>query len=169
METNQTSVGKAALHHGAIMGVALIVLSLILHFAGLGFEGWTMFLSWTVMIAYLSYATKNFRDENRNGLLSYGQGLGFGTLASMIAGAISCLYTMLYMKFINPDFVNQYMEKSYEGMLERGMEEEQIVQFLSMQEPYIATSTIVMAFVFTLLMGFIFSLIISAVFKRAED
>jgi hypothetical protein len=169
METNQTSIGKAALHHGAILGVALIILSLIFHFAGLGFEGWTMFLSWAVMIAYLSYATKNFRDENRGGLLSYGQGLGLGTLMSFIAGLISCLYTIVYMKFINTDFVNQYMEKSYEGMLERGMEEEQISQILSMQEPYIATSTIVMSFVLTLLMGFIFSLIISAVFKRTED
>jgi hypothetical protein len=169
MENKHTTVGKAALHHGAILGIALIVLSLILHFTGLGFEGWTMFLSWAVMITYLSYATKNFRDENRGGLLSYGQGLGFGTLASLIAAVISCLYTVVYMKFINKDFISQYMEKSYKGMLERGMEEEQVVQILSMQEPYIVTSTIVMSFVFTLLMGFIFSLIISAVFKRAED
>jgi hypothetical protein len=169
METNQTSLGKAAMHHGLIMGVALMVLSLIMHFAGLTFEDWTKYISWLVMIAYLVYATKNFRDESRGGFMSYGQGLGFGTLTSLISGAVTTVYMFFYVKFINTNFVNEVMEKSYEQMLERGMAEEQIEMALGYQEAWIVPSMIIGSLIGTVFIGFILSLIISAVFKRAED
>jgi hypothetical protein len=169
MENKHTSVGKAALHHGAILGVALIILSLIFHFAGFALEDWTKYVTWIVMIAYLVYATKSFRDENRGGFLTYGQGLGFGTLTFLITGLISSVYSFIYVKLINPAFINEIMEKSYEQMLERGMAEEQIEMALSYQEPWMMPSMIIFPFIGTVFMGFIFSLIISAVFKRAED
>ena len=70
----QTSTWKAALKHGAILSVALIILSIIMHLAGIALESWSGYLSWLVMIAYLVYATKNFRDEHRGGYLKYGNG-----------------------------------------------------------------------------------------------
>lgn len=169
METNQTSVSKAAMQHGLILGVALIILSLILHFAGASLESWAKYVTWALMIGYLVYATKNYRDEHRGGFLSYGQGLGFGTLTSLITGVVSTIYTFLYVKFINPNFINEIMNKSYEEMLEKGMAEEQVEMALSMQEGWMMPMMFVGALVGTLFMGFIFSLIISAIFKRTEE
>lgn len=169
MENTQTSVGKAALHHGAILGVALIILSLIFHFAGLTFEDWTKYVTWIVMVGYLVYCIKSFRDDNRGGYLRYGQGLGLGTLTALITGVISSVYSFVYIKFINPNFISEIMEKSYEQMLERGMAEEQIEMALSYQEPWMMPSMLIFPLLGTVFMGFIFSLIISAVFKRTED
>lgn len=169
METKHTSTGKAALQHGLMLGGALIILSLILHFAGVTMESWSRYLSWVIMVAYLIYATKNFRDEHRGGYLKYGNGLGFGTLVSLVSGSVSAVYMVLYVKVINNEFINEIMNNSYEQFVERGMSDEQIEMIMTRQESWMMPSMLIGALIGTTFIGFLLSLIISAVFKRTED
>jgi uncharacterized membrane protein len=110
---------------------------------------------------------REFKEQN-GGYMTYGQGLGVGTLTSAVAGLLSSLISTFYIKFVDPTVLQRTMDEQRIQMEERGMSDAQIDQAMKIAESMTGFSFLfaTLAIVF---FGFILSLIIAAILKRERD
>lgn len=109
---------------------------------------------------------KNYKEQNY-GYMSYGQGLGIGTIVSGVFGFLSGLFTWLYVEFVDTEYMGRVMEQQREEMIRQGLTDEQIDAGMAMAENFQGPVTMILgATIVTLIIGFILSLIISAVMKN---
>ena len=160
-----TAVG---IRYGLLTGVIVSILS----FVQLAFisdpESPFRWLSAVAGIVAIVLAHKNFKQLN-GGFMSYGQGLGTGTVLSVVAGAISSLFSYIYMTFIDPSYMSRALELTRAKMEARGMEDAQIEQAMSMAAKFSSGPiAVIFGLLITALMGFVVTLLIAAFTKNAR-
>ncbi len=165
--TNTTTTA-VALRYGIITGIVSVIYSLILYITEQNTNTWLGWISFIIMIAGIWMAHKHFKTEN-NGFMSYGQGLGIGTLLSLITGVLSGIFAYIYMKFVDTTVMDRVKEMQIVEFEKQGMSDEQIDQAVQMSEKFTSPELmIVWAIVGSLIIGFILSLIISAITKHTR-
>ncbi|RIJ34129.1 DUF4199 domain-containing protein [Pontibacter oryzae] len=162
------SVGSVALKWGFIFALIGVIFSLILMVSGLAENRWISSLAYLILIAGIVIGMKNFKEQN-HGYMSYGQGLGLGSIISAIFGFLSGTFSWLYIEFVDPSYMTRIFEKQREEMIRKGLSDEQIDAGMAMAENFQGPVAMILgATVITLIVGFILSLIISAVMKNAR-
>jgi len=170
METTSAttpSTARVALKAGVITALAMIVYTVILNLAGVAQSSPLQYVSFLLLIGGLVYGMRDFKEQN-SGYLSYGQGLGVGTLTSAVAGLLSSLFSTFYIKFVDPTVLQRTMDEQRIKMEERGMSDAQIDQAMAMAEKMTGFSFLFATLV-VVFFGFILSLVIAAVLKRDRD
>jgi hypothetical protein len=166
MTDNQPSVMSVALKYGFITALVAIVYSLILLISDLNDNGWLAAVSYMILIAGILLAMKQYKAINY-GYMSYGQGLGIGTIVSAIYGVLSAIFMWIYTSFVDPEYMERQLLKSEAEMLERGMSQEQIDAAMEMTQSFQGpVMLIVIGTLSAIIMGFIFSLILAAIMKN---
>lgn len=170
MENTSTSVkpSSVGIRYGLITGLVATVVSLLQLALISDPETPLRWLSFLIMVAGIVLAHKSFKQLN-GGFMSYGQGLTIGTIVSGITGAISGVFSYIYMTFIDPEYMNRVMEITRSRMEEKGLDDAQIDQSIAMVSKFSGGPlTIVFGILGALLFGFILSLIISAITKNTR-
>ncbi len=167
-QDEQVTVMQVAIKWGLILGIISIVIFLATYFGGFMGDSWTSWISpiFSAVIMYLAH--KEFKDQG-NGFMSYGQGLGLGTLMSAISGAVSNLFVYVYIKFINTDYLVELLDISREKMEEGGTSEDQIDAAMEMVEKFMSAEiTVGIGLLASIFFGFIIALIVSAITKNND-
>ncbi len=150
---------------GIIAGLVGIILFLLLDFTGQsnGPLRWVGILVTAVLI-YLAH--KAFKDEG-DGFMSYGQGVGIGWWLSLISAALSSLFTYIYVKFINPSYMDFIKDEQIRSMEEQGMSPDEIDRAMEFAAVF-STPEAIFGFglVFGILFGVIIALVVSAITKN---
>lgn len=73
------------------------------------------YTSMVVSLLFVFFGIKHFRDKENEGLVTFAKALLIGLLISLIVSLAFGILDIIYVKFINPDFMNEY----YDGMLEQ--------------------------------------------------
>ncbi|TXK48600.1 DUF4199 domain-containing protein [Pontibacter qinzhouensis] len=166
MIEKQPSVASVALKYGLAGGVIAVLYSAILMIFGQSTNKWLAFLSYFILVGAMVVAMQQFKKENQ-GFMSYGQGLGLGTLVATIIGVLSGVFTVIYTTFVDPDYMANIMDQQRMELEDRGMSDEQIDAALaigeSMSGPFM---TLVMSIFGFALIGLLLSLVISAIMKK---
>lgn len=152
---------------GLITGVVVVLLYTIIYILGEGNNKvLTGLVSFFSLLIGIILTHKAFKAEN-NGFMSYGQGLGIGSVLGLFTGLLSGIFFFVYLNFVDASMLQTEIENArdqYEGL---GMTDEQIDQSVSVLEymftPMVFSFT---AIISTLFYAFIFSLIISAFTKN---
>ncbi len=167
-QNEQVTVMQVAIKWGLILGIVSIVLFLAFYFGGLMGDSWTGWIN-PIFIAIIMYlAHKEFKDQG-NGFMSYGQGLGLGTLMSAVSGAVSSVFTYIYIKFINADYLVELLDMTREKMEEQGQGEDQIDTAMGMMEKFMSAEiTAGMSLLGAIFIGFIIALVVSAITKNND-
>ncbi len=71
--------------------------------------------SMVVSLLFVFFGIKHFRDRENNGVVTFAKALLIGVLISLIVSVAFGILDIIYVKFVNPDFMTDY----YEGMLEQ--------------------------------------------------
>ncbi|MEJ8757493.1 DUF4199 domain-containing protein [Pontibacter sp. H259] len=162
----QPSVTSVALKYGLITALVSIVYTLIIMLLDMGDNRWLSGLSFLIMIAGIVLAMKEFRTLN-NGFMSYGQGLGIGTMVSAISGLLSGIFMWIYTTFVDTEYMNRMREKQTEALLDQGMSDEQIESAMQMTESFQGPIAMILGgLIGAVVIGFLLSLVISAIMKR---
>ena len=165
-ENEQVSVKDIVVKWGLILGIISIVLFLGIYFAGLLAESWPAWVSAVVSAAIIYLAHKEFKEQG-DGYMSYGKGLGIGTLVSVVSSIISAVFSYVYMKFINADYTTEMLDIQRYKMEDQGQSEEQIEMAMGMVEKFMSPKGMLgMGLFMGILFGFIISLIVSAITKK---
>ena len=170
MENKNTSVGKNAINYGAILGIVLIMYSLILYMLDMITNQALAYVSYIFMLGGVIIGIKNYRDKVLGGYISYGKGLGFGTLVCLFAGILSAIYTYVLYDIIDPELIDKMIAIGQEKMIEQGLSQEQIAQAEPFQRKFMHPGIMAGMVIFmTTLIGFVMSLIVAAVLKKEGE
>jgi hypothetical protein len=167
---NENTFLKAAMTHGAIMGLVLILLSVVNYV--LGFEvakklGW---LSYVVIVLGVYFGQKAYRDKELDGLISYSTSLGYGLLIAVFAGFITGLFTFILYQYIDPDLMAKQLDAAIQMYVDMGYSDEQIEEIVSMSEKFKSPVVTALSTTFGFaIMGLIVSLITSIFIKKEGD
>jgi hypothetical protein len=166
---NQTTTTRTALKWGVIIGVINILYSTAIMVSGQIGNQLLSYFVYLIIAVGIYLAMNDFKKEN-HGYMSYGQGLGLGTLKSVIVGLIGGFYSFAYMKFIDPTITEQMMKKAVEEMEKKGMPDDQIDQAMEYSKMFMSPGVLfVIGVIGMLFIGFILSLIIAAIVKKDKS
>ena len=171
MDTSQptapVSTTSVALRYGLLTGLVSIIFSLI-QFMTHTDQSPLRWLGLIISIVGITLAHKEFKQRG-DGFMSYGQGLGIGTLLSLIAGLMSAVFFYVYVTAIDATFVDHIMEVQRQQMEAKGLEEAQIDNAMEMSKPFMSPGVMsLFVILFSAFFGFIIALIVSAFTKNTR-
>ncbi len=167
-KNEQVTVMQVAVKWGLILGIISIVLFLAIYFGGLLGASWPSWIGAIFSAAIIFLAHKEFKDLG-DGYMSYGKGLGIGTLTSAISGAVSSIFSYVYIKFINTDYTTELLDITRFKLEDEGQGDEQIDMAMEMMEKFMSPEIMfAMGLFMAIFFGFIISLIVSAVTKNND-
>lgn len=166
LSVNRISPSSVALRYGLITGFVSIIYALILYITKSNTNTTLSWLGMIIPIVGIWLALDAFKKEN-GGFMSYGQGLGIGTLLTTISGVLGGIFTYVYVSFIDTTVLTRMREMQVLEMEKKGLSDTQIEDAMSMAESFSGPGMmLVMSILFGALMGFLISLIISAIKKN---
>ena len=172
MENNfdKNSIYKNAMNYGLILGLAIIVYTMILHFFGASqnkIAGWATI---AFMAVAISVGNKALRDKFQGGYISFGRSLGSAMLIATFGGLIQGFFTYVFFTFISPESLQQIFIQMEEAMLQQGAPEEQIEMTVKMMRSFTTPVMMSVSAVFgSAFWGLIIGLVASAFIKREQN
>ncbi|MBV6639751.1 MAG: DUF4199 domain-containing protein [Cyclobacteriaceae bacterium] len=162
------TIRSVSIKYGLILGMIGIIYFILLDFLGKAQDqGWN-YLGIVFSIVAFYFAYKEFKEDG-DGYMTYGQGLGIGTLASLISSVISGIFTVVYINYINSAFMENMRQMQIAKMEEQGMSDAQIEQAMPMVEMFSSPiAMFIMIIIFGTFFGFLVALIMSAIFKKSN-
>ena len=171
MEDNFT-VKNAAVKNGVMLGLISIVIGLLNQVMGwytnetIGYV--MMVVGIGLMIVFIVRGHNAFK-ENNDGYMSYGKGLGIGTLMVLISSVLSSAFNFIYLSYVDGAQLDFMREKQIEALQERGMGQAEIDAALPTMEMFSGpVAMLIFGILGGLLFGFIASLIVS-IFTKNPD
>jgi len=163
----KVSTRAAGIRYGLISGVISIAYFMIMVVADInmteGIGRWASLLI-TGVIIYLAH---KYYKENGDGFMTIGQGTGIGFWMALVSTTISSVFTYIYMKFIDNSMIQQILDKQREAMEERGMDDDQIDQAMTMTEKFMTPEIMLgTGIVFGIIIVVILALVISLVTQK---
>lgn len=162
---------KIPLTYGVYLAVAGIIVNLVCYLLGYHndaakFETGSRIaqaVGFIITIVGLVYAMLATRTASKDQSLSYGRAVGVGALTTLVSGAISAVYMLIYGFVINPEF----HELIYEMTLAK-MPAQQADAAAGMMKFFTGPIWMsLMALIFSPIFGTVLSLIIAIFVKRA--
>lgn len=165
---------KIVLRYGSYGAITICVLFLAAWFLADG-QSYTVqeSIGYAVMILSLSFVffgIKQFRDTENSGKISFKKALTLGVLISLIVAAVFGILDVIYVEFLNPDFMEEYYARSIEQMRTSMPEAEFKVKLAEMEAQKSTFSNPLFTFFImgmtVFVIGFIISLISSLILQR---
>lgn len=117
------------------------------------------------------FATKAYRESTHDGKLSFWSGVKLGSGISVIGAFGFGLYNGIYIKWIHPEFIDEYIGYTEVQIRNSGLEQAVLEKQLAELDSYaqMMDSTLFYMFVMfatVLVIGFLFTLVTAAALKR---
>jgi hypothetical protein len=160
------------MNYGAYSGLAMIVIFLAMHYAGVNNTNSSIqWLSYIPLAVLIFLGSRNLRDNVGGGFISYGKALGSGVLISFFCGILVGFFMYVFMKVIDTDqkLLSTMLEQNEQAMLKQNLSEEQIEQSMEIAQKFMTPGVISVMSVFGYtLIGLPISLV-AAFFIKRED
>jgi len=154
---------KTAIKWGLIAGAAMIILSMITYYAGMTQNTTLQWLSYLLLALGVFLGTREHRDRDLGGFISYGRGLGTGVLVSLFSGLLLTVFILLFYGVIDTGALDELKRVQEDAMYERGMSDEQIEMSMKFVTPGMMALFTLPTMTF---FGLIISLVVAAILKR---
>ena len=171
MEDQQKPTNKIALNYGVYLALALIVYALTMYAMGKTYdrEWYTQVIGLVIAAIFIVISIKEYKKVN-NGFLSLSQGLKTGVGVALISAVIYVIYTVIFVQFIEPEFIDNIVKMQEEKMSENpNMTDEMLERMEEGTRKYFYAFTIGGILIFNLFIGFVISLISSLAMKKVEN
>ena len=159
--------------YGLYSGAVAIALTLIEYFTGMdktSAANWFGYLNLPFMVLFIYLAAKERKEDEFDGKLSYGQGVGTGALIGLWAGILVAIFMWLYLNYINPGFVDMIVEKQRTAMLQsHNVNPGDINRTVDMMRKFVPISSTGGVLLGNVFFGTIFALIISIFVQTKEE
>lgn len=170
MESNRVPILRPAMTYGLIIALVIIILAILQWILGVEGTTWMQWLTWGIYLGVLYFCLKNWRDQHLGGYIRYGQALSAGILFMFFASVIYGFYYVVYLKWIDPTFLERLMERIEEDYYTRGFTEEQVEPVMEFMTKLRGPGMQFFSAIFgTTFIGVILSLIVSIFVRREGD
>lgn len=158
-------------------GVATMVVLFFISFLFIEKDGVSLavqemfgYLSIVASLVFVFFGIRSYRDNELNGNIGFLKALGLGMLIALIPAILFGLYNVIYVLYINPEFVDEYYAIMYNDLANHYTGSELIAKQEEMESqkemfslPFFNFMIMTMT---VLVIGFIISLISAMVLKR---
>lgn len=171
METTSTttpSTARVALKYGVITGLSLTIYQLILYLGQLDTVTALSLLIFVFPIVGIVLGIKEFRSLNRNHI-TYGQGVGIGSLVGAITGILIGFFDSIYLHSIDPSVIKRRLDYTVERLERSNFSSEMIDKVIEQAEKTGPGQTFASNAFTYLIFGLIVSLIVAAIMKREKN
>ncbi len=161
---------KPAVKFGLISGSVAVLFNLLMYITSLNRSSSAQAIQWVMLVVpiacmYLSIKTQ--RDELGAGWITFGKAFNVAFVVGAIGGAIGSVFHFVYLKFIDPSFIEFQMQQQLDKMTERGMSEETIEMALKQTAPFMTPPVqFAFAILISLFFAAVLALIMAALFKK---
>ncbi len=128
------------------------------------------YLGMVVSLLFVFFGIKHYRDKENNGIVAFGRALLIGVLITLIAALAFGILDVIYVKYINPDFMAEYYAHYVEQMKASLPEDEFKIKLAELESQKELFSNIFMNFFLmfatVMIVGFIISLISALILQR---
>lgn len=156
-----------ATKYGLIQGVLSFVLFVVQAHAGLG-QALLAVVGIAILVVFLVLAHREFA-KTHNRMMTYGQGLGSGTLLVIIGTVVSCVLTFIYVKFINTGYFAAAMKVQRAAIEQRGITGAQAQQAMAITGMIMnPVGLLVYSLVVGVVVGVVIALIVSIFTQRGD-
>lgn len=170
MQTATPSVSTAAVggRYGLLTGLVSIIVSFGIYALELEQNSAVRFLTMAVLVAGITLAMRNFKDQN-SGFMNYGQGLGVGVTVSAIVGLLSGAFIYLYTTVVDPSVITRILDKARVDMEAKGLADADIDRAMVWTTKF-TTAPFMFGFtvLLTLFLGLLISLLVAAFVKNPK-
>jgi hypothetical protein len=167
-EQRAPSIVAIATKYGVIQGVLSFLTFLGVTLAAIKQNWATSLISTVLLIVLMVLAHRKFK-ETHEGLMRYSQGLGSGTLLSVVSAVITSVLVYVYVKYINHGYIAAAIQTQRDNLAQRGITGAQAQQAMaitgSIMTPVGITITSLIGGV---IVGFIVALIVSIFTQKAD-
>lgn len=150
--------------HGIIWGIISIIFSLALYIFGADLNSWVRYTVLIFVVGVFITSINAHKKNDLGGYINFGRAYAVGMIAILALAMVGILYLIVYLTFLQPDFVEIVLEKTKEAMEDRGSSEETIEKSVAMTKKFMSTPFMIMwSFVSYVLYGAIFGLIVAGI------
>lgn len=168
---------KTVLWYGFYGAATLCTLMLLAWYLGQNLELSTQevigYASIVVSLSFIYFGIKHFRDHENVQEITFKKGLLIGILISLITALAFGILDVIYVKFLNPDFMTDYYANYTEQMrtsLPPGEFEQKLTQLESEKDMFANPVFNFMAmFLIVFVIGFVISLISALLLQRKNQ
>jgi len=164
------SIIQPAMTYGLILSLGIILYSIVLYVMGIYQPGISIqVIQWVIFVGLIYFGQFKYRNDSKDGFISYGQSLGFGVLMGLFASIIYAFFFILLTQVIDPLYMEKLLQAMEQKMFEDNIPDEQITMIMEMSKKTMSIGMLVVGSVFSLtLISFIVSLITSIFVKKNE-
>jgi|BarGraIncu00222A_1022003.scaffolds.fasta_scaffold102814_1 hypothetical protein len=163
-----SSIWKANLSSGLILGLIIVVYTLIVYYLDLMFNVYQGYILYLIQILSLFILIKTYRENYKNGFITYGQAVSSGIVISLYAAIIYAAFIYILYAFIDSGLVNKQLAAIEENFVKAGLPQNFIDSGLEMQKKFLQPKIFApVKLISNFLGGTIISLIV-AIFIRRE-
>ena len=161
-------IGKIATKYGLIQGAIAFALFVVVAMTGIKQNWISSVVNIVVLIVLMVMAHREFK-KTHEGIMTYGQGVGSGTLLCVISSVLVAVLLYVYVGFINTGYPAAALQVQRSALEARGMTGPQLDQALTMTSAMLTpTGIVITALISGVIVGFIVALIVS-IFTRVSD
>jgi hypothetical protein len=162
------SISRIATKYGLIQGVLSFLVFLGPTLAHVE-PSWVGTAITTVLLIVLMVLAHREFKRTHDGMMTYSQGLGSGTLLATVAAVVSAVLMFIYVKFFNTAYIPHLLEIQRAALQERGIKGAQLDQAMWFTSIVMTPVGIVIsALISGVIYGFIVALIVS-IFTQKRD
>ena len=173
LKKDKMDTRKFAMNYGAILGCCLIFFALLLWVLGVDEQQSVIpsVINNVVIVLFLVYAIRQYRDNCNNGFISYSESLKLGTSVAFFSSLIMAFYTFIYITYLSPDMLANILHTTEQAVLQSNPEisEEELDLALEMTGKFLQPHWLmIMGVLGGTFMGFFYSLVISFFVKNPD-
>lgn len=165
---------NTVLKYGIYSAITICLLMSISWFLGKSLEYSTQevigYASMIVSLLFVFFGIKHFRDQENEGVVSFGKALLIGLLISLLAAFAFGVLDVIYVKYLYPDFMADYYAYYVEEIKNSFTGEELKTKLAELEAQKELFSNIFMSFflmfITVFMIGFIISLISALILQR---
>jgi len=167
-EQRTPGISAIAAKYGLIQGVLSFIIFLAMLLAAFQHNWVATLVSAALLIVLMTLAHREFK-RTHDGMMTYAQGLGSGTLLATVASLVKCVILYVYVTYINTGYFAAALRMQQAALEQRGITGEQARHALSITAPILTPVGIVVITLITgVIGGFIVALIVS-IFTQKSD
>jgi putative flippase GtrA len=166
-EQRALGIAWIATKYGLILGVLSFVVFLAVTLTGIN-QNASSVVNIVSLVVLMFLAHREFK-KTHDGMMTYPQGLGSGTLLATVSTAVTCVLLYIYVMYINTGYLAAAMKLQQAALEKRGVTGAQADQAMAMTGAMLTPVGIVItSLVIGVISGFIVALIVS-IFTRKGD
>lgn len=157
--------------YGLLTGVVLFLVSiLVTNSLDYALQEILGYVTMVATLSFIFFGIKHYRDKENNGVIDFGKALVIGLLISALVGAGVAIADYIYTTVINPDFAQEYLDRTieiYETQYSGVELEAKKAELTQQMEDYGGSGFMAaLMFVTVIVIGFIISLISGLILQR---